>query len=197
MPLTDEMDAIRELLSCVHADGKHVTDAYIEEKDGLAKLKKLHLSALDADMLLLAVDEGRKVKDRSGKVVKICLSPLFADSEHGQNRACDAVLIRKTEQGICLYYIDLKSDCPRGFEDQFKSTQAVMRYIFNVVEVFFGIKVSIAKERFIVFHTDTKNAGHLSIKKKTRFTPKDANSPASPEKICVRNGDTHRCTSLL
>ena len=66
MALTDGLDAVRGLLSCVQADGSHVSDVLLEEKLE-AKLKKLKLSGLTPGVLILATDEGRK-KDK----------PLFA-----------------------------------------------------------------------------------------------------------------------
>lgn len=192
MALTDSMDALKALLGCIHSDGEKVSDAYIEEKQQEAKLKKLHLSGITLGMLLIATDEGRKL----GKAV--CMSPLFRlNGKYDQNCACDAVLVRKVETGCELYYIELKSDSPSGYSGQFKSTRAFMRYTFDLMKELCSVHSEIVRERFIVFHTDSRDATRRGKKQKTRFSPKDANAPESPEMLCVRNGDTVRCTEVF
>ncbi len=197
MALTDELDAMRVLLSCIQADGCHVSHVNIEEKDELAKLKRLCLSELKPQMLVLAIDEARKVKNDKNQTLRVCMSPLFSEQDYGHNKACDAVLLRKTEAGIEIYYIDLKSDNPSGFERQFKSSQCFMRYLFDLAKSLCNIEIQIIKERFIIFHTDSKDASRFGLKPKTRFSPKSANKPDSPEMFCVRNGETVRCTEIF
>ena len=124
MACTDELEALRALLGCILADGARVSDAILEERNE-AKLKKLTISELAPGMLLLATDEGRK-RDKAPP----CMSPLFKDDGvFAQNRACDAVLVRKADDGLQVYYIELKSDSPSGYEGQFVSTQCFMRYV--------------------------------------------------------------------
>ena len=198
MVLTDGIEALKAILSCVHSDGNSKTDAYIEENNE-AKLKKLCLSELTPGMLLLATDKGRNFDNEGRKLGKhACMSPLFKqDGKFDQNRACDAVLVRKVSAGCELFYIELKSDNPSGFAGQFKSTQAFMSYALNLVNSFCGIRLKIIRERFVVFHTDSKNATRRGKKQKTRFAPKDANTAESPIKFCVRNSDTVRCTEFF
>lgn len=191
MVLTDGIEALKALLSCVHSDGNSVTHALIEENDE-AKLKKLCLSELAPGMLLLATDKGRKL----GKFV--CMSPLFRqDGEFDQNRACDAVLVKQNATGCELCYIELKSDKPSGYAGQFKSTQAFMFYAIDLVNSLCGIKLNVVRERFIVFHTDSRDASRKGLKQRTRFSPKAANTPESPDMYCVRNSDQIRCTEFF
>ena len=171
MALTDGIEALKAILSCVHSDGNSETHAFIEENNE-AKLKKLCLSELAPGMLLLATDKGRTLDTEGRKLGKhACMSPLF--------------------------YIELKSDNPSGFAGQFKSTQAFMSYALNLVNSFCGIRLKIIRERFVVFHTDSKNATRRGKKQKTRFAPKDANTAESPIKFRVRNSDTVRCTEFF
>ena len=72
----DVVEAIKELMGCDLVDGATHTHALLEEKDPTAKLKKLTLSDLNKGMLLLKVDEGRKVMKGKRKVLD-CMSPLF------------------------------------------------------------------------------------------------------------------------
>lgn len=198
MALTDGIEALKAILSCVHSDGNSETHAYIKESNE-AKLRKLCLSELAPGMLLLATDKGRNFDNEGRKLGKYaCMSPLFKqDGKFDQNRACDAVLVRKISTGCELFYIELKSDNPSGFSGQFKSTQAFMSYTLRLVSVLCGIEFKIKKERFVVFHTDPKNAAHKGRKQKTRFSPKDANTAESPVKFCVRDSDIVRCTEFF
>jgi hypothetical protein len=192
MDLTDSLDALKAILSCVRADGSQVSDALLEERQE-AKLKKLRISELSPGMLLLATDEGRK-RDKT----TACMSPLLAnDGAYDQNRACDAVLLRKTNDGYQVCYIELKSDAPSGYEGQFKSTRCFIRYVFDLCKELCGHSIKISRERFVVFHTDTKNAERHGLKMKPKFTPRSANTPESPDKFCVRNGDSIRYTEFI
>ena len=192
MACIDELDALRGLLGCIQADGVQVSDAILEEKNE-AKLKKLTISKLAPGMLLLATDEGRK-RDNA----PACMSPLFKnDGDYDQNRVCDAVLLRKVSDGLHVYYIELKSDSPSGYEGQFLSTHCFMRYVALLSEKLCGFRIHISRERYIVFHTDSSNKRPRGRKERTRFKPQSANTPATPDMFCVTNGDTVRCTEFF
>lgn len=193
------IQALQKLMSCPLESGLQRSHVFLEEKDPCAKLKKITLSEFSADMLLLGVDEGRKVKSPKGKPVMDCLSPLFTTSNGGdQNRACDAVLVRELPNNECdVFYIDLKSDKPTGYQGQFKSTQCFMRYVFDVLEKLHSQNVLVKKEKFVVFHTDSSNSSRLGVKQRTRFTPSLANSPQTPMMLCVVNEATVRCTQFI
>lgn len=196
MVLTDELDVLQALLSCAE-DNRERTDVFLKEKDPIAKLKKLHLSELDNNMLVLAIDEHRKIKNRQGKVLKVCMSPLFSEQDYGHNKACDAVILRKAENGLEICYIDLKSDDPRGFEKQFKSTQCFMHYLFDLSKSLCNVEIQIIKERFVIFHTDSNDAVGMKPKPKMRLSFQSGITPDSPKKRAVRNGDTVRCTEIF
>lgn len=108
MALTNGLEAIKVLLNCVQADSSQVAHVIIEEKQNTAKLKKLTVSELAPDVIVL-----------------------------------------------------------------------------------------ITRERYVIFHTDSKNAKNYGVKSKTRFSPNDANAPSSPKKFCVRNGDTVRFSEFF
>lgn len=192
MVCIDALDALRGLLGCIQADGTHVSDAILEEKNE-AKLRKLTISELMPGMLLLATDEGRK-RDK----IPACMSPLFKDDGvYDQNRACDAILLRKASDGLHLCYIELKSDSPSGYEGQFESTHCFMRYVAALSEKLCGYKLHISRERYVVFHTDSSGARRRGLKERTRFKPTSANKPASPAMFCVQNGDKVRFTEFF
>lgn len=192
MALTNGLDAIKALTSCLQADGSQVAHVILEEKDSKAKLKKLTISDLDANIIVLATDEGRK------RSQLVCMSPLLADDGgYAQNRACDAVFIRKSDDGYQVCYVDLKSDSATGYESQFKSTKCFIGYVCALSDSLCGQPVLISRERYVVFHTDSSNAKRYGKKTKTRFSPNDANAPSSPTKFCVRNGDTVRFSEFF
>ncbi len=192
MACTDELGVLRALLGCIRADGAKVSDAILEERNE-AKLKKLTISALTPGMLLLATDEGRK-RDKA----PACMSPLFkGDGVYDQNRACDAVLLRKASDGLHVYYIELKSDSPSGYKGQFASTQCFMRYLADLSDKLCGCPINISRERYVVFHTDSSDGRRRGKKERTRFKPQSANTPSAPDMFCVRNGGTVRCTEFF
>jgi len=192
MALTNGLEAIKVLLSCVQADSSNVSHVILEEKQTKAKLKKLTISDLAPDVIVLATDEGRK------RPSLVCMSPLFSDDgKYDQNRACDAVFIRKAGDGYQVCYVELKSDSPSGYEGQFKSTQCFMAYVSALSESLCQHPITITRERYVVFHTDSKNAQRRGVKIKTRFSPNDANAPSSPKKFCVHNGDTVRFSEFF
>ena len=192
MALTNGLEAIKKLLSCVQADGSQVSHVIVEEKDIKAKLKKLTISELGSNILVLATDEGRKRNN------SVCMSPLFADDgEYDQNRACDVVFIKMSEQGYHICYVELKSDTPGGYESQFISTKCFMDYVISLSERLCAQPITIFRERYVVFHTDSKDGRRRGVKTKGHFRPNDANSPSSPKKFCVHNGDTVRFTEFF
>jgi hypothetical protein len=195
MPITNELEAIKALLNCIGADGAQVSDVWLEERDPRAKLKKLKLTELEKDILILEPDKGRKIG------AFVCMSPLFhlEDGTYGQNRACDAVVIRQSKQkkGIELFYIELKSDSPSGYEGQFKSTACFMHYVCDLCKQLCGYSVDVVRERYVVFHTDSSGNKALGRRPKPKFDPKSKNTPTSPEKIIVVNGQSYRCTGFF
>lgn len=192
MALTNGLEAIKALLSCVKADCSNVSHVILEEKQTDAKLKKLTISELEQSVLVLATDEGRKKNQVD------CMSPLFADDgAYDQNRACDAVFIKKSDRGYEVCYVELKSDSPSGYEGQFKSTHCFIAYVCALSEKLCQHPITVIRERYVVFHTDSSNAKRYGTKSKTRFSPNDANAPSSPKKFCVRNNDTVRFSEFF
>lgn len=193
MGLTDGLDAIKALLSCVQADGIKDYHVNLEEKNENAKLKKLTVSGLEKGIIVLATDEGRKTDK-----FPVCMSPLFSvDGKYDQNRACDAVFIKKMDDGYHVCYVELKSDSPSGYETQFKSTKCFINYVCELSENLCEQPIKITRERYVVFHTDSKNAKHSGKKIKTRFSPLDANTASTPDKICVHNKQEKRLTEFF
>lgn len=199
----DSLDIIKELLCeerCIRADGSKVSDAYLEEKGRDSTLKKLTLSGLRRGMLLLAIDEGRIFKKNGKKTIPVpCMSPLFSQTgKYDHNRACDFVLLKESERNkIEVYYLELKSGKPSGYAGQFKSTECFMNYVFDLSDTMFKTKLICPRQRFIIFHTDPSGSKPTSNKGATSYKSRSPNTAETPDKRCVKNNDTIRCTELF
>jgi len=198
------IEAMQELLSCKMVDGKTALHAILTESDPSAKLQKITLSELAPGMLVLYIDNGRKVLYRSGKqhkTVAVCMSPLFSTTNgKDHNCGCDAVLIHVPDENDTrceIFYIELKSDTPYGYAGQFVSTMCFLQYVKIVIQEFWDAEMLITRERYIVFHTDTQNFQPKLGKRTTRPDPKNANSPEKPDMHIVRDRMTIRCTELF
>lgn len=155
--MSDVIQALRELL-----DSKVIINDYvIKEDSNNAKLTRLTISGTSNNMLLLGIDQGRRYFDKRKKLVMNCLSPLFNRDKNckGHNQACDAVLVHEHtnkdgQKKLDFYYLELKSDKPTGYTEQFISTQCFMHYILKILERMYDIKLnSLLNEKFIIFYT--------------------------------------------
>lgn len=145
--LSAEIDKLRESLSCVTYRGDQHTHILIEEIDVSAKLRKVTLATPNGDWISINPDKGR------GKSAK--MSPLLAVSDnhsakHGHHCACDNVVFLVRDEKLTVIYIDLKSNNPTGYANQFKSTRQFVRYAIALIEEFHAQKLTITDERYIV-----------------------------------------------
>lgn len=189
---------LEELLSCQYAPRSH-SAVRLFESDPAAKLRTLTLTGLTPDYLVLNTDKGRIM----GRTV--CMSPLFAHtSRHGHNRACDAVILRlKRDGGLEVCYLDLKSDKPSGYEEQFISTRCMMHYVVDLLNKLptthkqLHRTLQITRERFVIFHTDSGGALPPGRKRPTRHTFDERNQPGRPVMFVVPDGAYRRVTEVF
>lgn len=145
MALSEDLQQLSDSLSCCTYNGAHHTHVLINETDIKAKLKKVTLAAPSGDWFSFDPDKGR------GK--KALMSPLLATGKmHDHHRACDCVVLFNRGGQLTALYIDLKSSNPVGYSGQFKSTRQFVRYILGLLEEFYGKKLVLADERFIVLY---------------------------------------------
>ena len=131
MALSAEQDALRSSLSCCTYRGDMHTHVLIEEHDILAKLKKVTLIAPNGDWFSFDPDKGR------GR--NALISPLLATGKmHDHHRACDCVVLVRRAGRLIALYIDLKSEAPKGYAGQFKSTRQFVRYALGLLAEFHG-----------------------------------------------------------
>ncbi len=186
------LEALKQIIKsdAILCDGRQHCHAILEEKNE-AKLKKLTLSDLTAHHLVIGLDDARKLVCDTRLA---CMSPVFSTtSDYDMNRACDALLIEEKEQGKCkVTYIELKSDSPSGFVNQFISSSCFIFYLKEILIKLCNVDVEIITEKFLIFHTDP-NDGKPSLRKTSttkKNIPANAHSAQNPKKIIVRNNET-------
>lgn len=182
-----------EAILCI---GSQTTHAILEEKDVDAKLKKITISDLEQNCLVIGLDEARNVKIGS-KILKV-MSSVFGQTEQCiHNKACDALVFKaKSENELDIYYVDLKSDKPTGFAEQFNSSRCFARYIESILQILCNKKIKINKERYTVLHTDSSGKKPSINKASTNFLKKVVSTPENPKKIIVLNNSTLSFGSL-
>jgi hypothetical protein len=210
-------DDLALLLNCVATDGRFHTHAIVQDEqamrtpepsqNGAPLLKNLTLEGFSKNELLLLPDLAKG----KGGVMSPLLSTIGKQQPDTQNRptspepggkapntswnrSCDGLLIRigaVRQDGVTpleLGYFDLKSGNPSGYEGQFLSMQCFMKgYVLALLDVFFGKKCEVVRERFIVFHTDKQGKGQSLQKKRSVPEPKSACSAQNAIKIIVKN----------
>jgi hypothetical protein len=160
MTLSTKLETLRASLSCCTYRGDQHSDILIEEHDKLAKLKKVTLTASNGDWFSFDPDKGR------GK--KALMSPLLAvGAAYEHHRACDCVVLIQHDNRLITLYIDLKSNNPRGYTNQFKSTRQFVHYAIGLLEEFHGYSFASRDERFIVLY-----GGKPALINKTTTVPK-------------------------
>ncbi len=171
---------------CIGSQSNHVT---IEEKDNIAKLKKITISELEQNYLVLGLDEARNINH--GKKISKVMSPIFRETPDCiHNKACDALIFKeKSNNELDIFYIDLKSDKPTGFTEQFNSSRCFVRYIEYILKILCNKDIKIDRERYTVLHTDSSGK-KLSLNKRPTVLNREPSTPDNPKKIIVNDGDT-------
>jgi hypothetical protein len=142
--LSSAMEKLKDSLSCCTYNGAQHTQILITESDPKAVLRKVTLTTSNGDWFSFNPDKGRK-----GGI----MSPLLATGkEHDHHRACDCVIAIKRDKQLHIIYIDLKSNNPKGYIGQFKSTRQFLRYALGLLEDFHGEKFSVPEERYVILY---------------------------------------------
>lgn len=191
--LSAELDRLRESLSCVNYRGDQHTHILVEEADELAKLKKVTLQIPNGNWISINPDKGR------GKPAK--MSPLLAVSDknhakHGHHCACDNVIFLVRNHKLTVIYIDLKSNNPIGYANQFKSTRQFVRYAIALIEEFYAQKLIISDERYVILY----GGKPITLNKKTTVAKLEKLTNTAPDKAYKRevsNGEKIYLKELL
>lgn len=160
MALSAELEKLQASLSCCSYRGDQHTHVLVEEHDVLAKLKKVTLKAPSGDWFSFNPDKGRGPK--------ALMSPLLTiGNGHDHHRACDCVVLVRRDNKLTVLYIDLKSENPRGYSGQFKSTRQFIRYALGLLTEFSGDSLTLSDERYVVLY-----GGKPALINKTTTAPK-------------------------
>lgn len=186
------INQLKQILSCPYYCGTAHSIVNIEEENntneaGEYRLRKIKLTDISANMLIIHPDKATKVRIANRNVN--CISPLNKiDGTVQHNRACDAVLIEEFANLTCrLVFIELKSRDVSGASTQLKSTVCFFDYIQSVLKLFYDIEAGFDEKRFIVLHTATQR----SIRKRptgpvtTSKANRDSSNPA--KRVVVDN----------
>jgi hypothetical protein len=189
------IEQVQNLLRCVNHCGEG--DAYLTETDTMAKLNKVRVTGLTSKVLVLHIDSCRKIG--RGRTRLDCMSPLFRTANTGDhNRSCDFVLLEEADGGKCnLYYVEMKSTDSSGYSRQFKSTQCFLRYVREVLERLYEIKMEIGEERFILLKVKEKPGFPKKPFQHRRERSSDANAPESPYTHLLHNEEEIRYAKLI
>lgn len=91
-----------------------------------AKLKKLTISHLDPDALVIILEKGQTKDHR--------YTPMFSMATGWtHHKACDAVVFLKYRGEGYVVYIELKSGTTKGCEAQFEAAEHFIAYAFTVL----------------------------------------------------------------
>lgn len=92
-----------------------------------ARLKKVTIQHLDADALVLLPEKGQTTDRR--------YTPMFGfPAGWTHHKACDAILFIQWKKRDYIVFIELKSNSPKGCEQQIKCAEHFVDYIFSVLK---------------------------------------------------------------
>jgi hypothetical protein len=165
--LSQELDALKDSISCCTFNGAQHSHVMVEENDPAASLRKITLVSSGGNWFSFDPDEGRKCKRIHNASNVVVMSPLLAIPGHDHHRACDCVVVLCRGTDLSVLYIDLKSENPKGYAGQFKSTRQFVRYAVNLLAEFHGINLHIKDERYVIFY-----GGKPLLINKTTTVPK-------------------------
>ncbi len=184
--LSLELEALCASLACCTYRGDQHTHILIEERDNLAKLKKVTLKVPNGDWFSFDPDNGR------GSAA--LMSPLLMTGKgHDHHRACACVILIRRDNGLTVVYIDLKSGNPVGYTGQFKSTRQFVRYAMGLLSEFHGHTLTLVEERYVVLY----GGKSMSIKKTTTAPKVRKTQPDKPHKQEIINSGSLHLAELL
>lgn len=175
---------LQSMLSCVTYTGAAHTNILIKETDPAAKLRLINVQAPLGDWLAFDPDKGRGRPPVMSKLLRV-----GAGLHH--HKACDAVfvVIDAVSNSCKLVFIDLKSDAPSGFKEQFQSTYRFTMYMLGLLEEFFGHSFDLIECRFFLLHTGSSRKALLNKRPTlSGWKNRASNDPRNPQMELVNNG---------
>lgn len=123
--LSNSMEQLNAVLSCITYNGKQHTHILLQENDDQATLKKITLLMQNGNWLSLNPDDGRKCSRIEEGSNVIVMSPLLATARC-YHRACDGVVLINQDDKLIVLYIDLKSNNPAKYANHLKALASLL-----------------------------------------------------------------------
>ena len=183
---TLELQKIADLISCPLPMDTSVNTCKVKEQDRSAKLKEVTLKYMDSEAFFFSPEIG---KGKAG-----VMSPLLAKSGV-HNATCDAVAILVTKQGKYIVLIELKSDRPKGYREQFHSTRCFIEYIRILLKEFHMCNLDNYQYRYLLL--TTSQSGRRPLDKTTTTYRKNCLPKSEIQVETVKNGQKISITRFL
>lgn len=106
----------------------------IKENAENAKLRGVKIVGLEQDCLAFKLDDKNEKNSQ--------ISRYINKSQKNVNKGCDGIIATKFGEKYYILVCELKSDNPKGFEEQMKSSHAFLDYIQSLLERFFDSSIS-------------------------------------------------------
>ncbi len=121
-------------------------DLVIKESHKDSKLKKIKIRSFPKAMIGIRMDAFGN---------KIC---TFINRSHERlNKGCDALIFVEDNDKKFILIIELKSNNPKGFIHQMKSSYVFTMYLDNILRYYWDLNLSEFKPIFILFSSKKRN----------------------------------------
>ena len=114
----------------------------LRETDPGSKLKFIELSGFETHVLAFKMDSAQ------GRV-----SALLNAQCKDIHKGCDALIFARIQQQDYIFICEMKSDKPKGFVPQFKSSEAFLDYLDALLKAFSGFSIEGFQRTRLVFST--------------------------------------------
>jgi len=121
---------------------KEKRNVIIKETSPGAKLKKVILEGFTNEDKFMAFKLDHK---------NLRLSQYLSQSEKKINKGCDAVIAAEINGNGYIFFCELKSDSPKGYEGQFLSSHAFVDYIDSLIGKFYELSLEKFKKIYVLF----------------------------------------------
>lgn len=125
----------------------------IKEENPNSTIQSVQLEGFDGPVLAFKMDHAE------GKI-----SPLLNESCKDIHKGCDAVIFACVKGKNVIFICELKSGSPKGFTQQFKSSEAFLDYINALLIRFSDFSLRDFQRERILFSTQNKGPVHSNRK---------------------------------
>lgn len=140
-----------------------VGDVYLEESDPTSKIRKVKLSGMPANSLLVPLDKARRRKcDGCPRMHNRVVSFLVETQESKAHRLTDYVLLSLRSDGLYdCYLIEIKSESPTGISSQFMGSKCVVIYLENFLRLQHSEPLEVKRWFFVLIQSPEKGGNFV------------------------------------